>query len=166
MAARVFWIEGQWKGRLAIVPRPRGGDWLEDEISDWREAGIDIVVSFLMPDEVAEFALEAEEELCKAYGIRFISFAIPDRGVPESKATAVLVQDLEQALIDGKRVALHCRQSVGRSAILAASLLVAAGEEPHQAFERISLARGCKVPDTAEQEQWVAARVAGLSFSL
>jgi hypothetical protein len=57
MAARVFWIDGAWQGRLAIVPRPRGGDWLEDEIADWRDAGIDVVVSFLEPHEVAEFAL-------------------------------------------------------------------------------------------------------------
>jgi protein-tyrosine phosphatase len=119
-----------------------------------------------MPDEVAEFALEAEDELCKARGIRFISFAIPDRGVPTSKAVAALVQKLEQALKDGKNIALHCRQSVGRSALIAALLFVVAGEEPHHAFERISLVRGCKVPDTAEQEHWVAGRVGGLSFLL
>jgi protein-tyrosine phosphatase len=166
MAARVYWIEGPWKGRLAIVPRPRGEDWLKDEISDWHDAGIDIVVSFLMPDEVAEFALEAEDELCEAQGIRFISFAIPDRGVPASQAAAVLVEELEKALLDGKNVALHCRQSVGRSALIAALLFVVAGEEPHNAFKRISLVRGCKVPDTAEQEHWVAGRVGGLSFLL
>jgi protein-tyrosine phosphatase len=163
MAARVYWIEGPWEGRLAIVPRPRGGDWLKDEVSDWREAGIDSVVSFLTPDEVAEFDLEAEKELCEAHGIRFTSFAIPDRGVPASRAAATtLVHDLEQALADGEKIALHCRQSVGRSALIAAYLLVAGGEEPRRAFERISSARGVTVPETDEQEQWVIDRASAL----
>jgi protein-tyrosine phosphatase len=163
MAAQAYWIEGPERGRLAIVPRPRGGDWLEDEIADWREAGIDIVVSFLTPDEVAEFDLEAEKELSEAHGIRFISFPIPDRGVPASKvAAAALVQDLEKSLAAGEKLALHCRQSVGRSALIAAYLLVAEGEDPRRAFERISSARGVTVPDTAEQIQWVADRAAAL----
>jgi hypothetical protein len=32
MRAQLYWIEGPWAGHFAIVPRPRGGDWLEDEI--------------------------------------------------------------------------------------------------------------------------------------
>lgn len=157
MATRAYWIEGPWRGRLAIVPRPRGEDWLDGEVSGWRESGIDIVVSFLTPAEAQEFALENEGEVCKAHGIRFVSFPIPDQEVPVSKrAAVVLLHDLEQALVEGKAVALHCRQSVGRSATIAAALLVAAGQETRIAFEKIGETRGCKVPETAEQERWVA----------
>lgn len=38
-----FRIPGPWRGRLSIVARPRGGDWLDDEVSAWRRAGIGIV---------------------------------------------------------------------------------------------------------------------------
>jgi hypothetical protein len=31
--------------RLAIMPRPRAGDWLEDEAISWRRQGLDTVVS-------------------------------------------------------------------------------------------------------------------------
>jgi len=114
-------------------------------------------VSFLTPAEEAEFALENEGQVSEAQGMRFVSFPIPDQEVPESKtAASVLLHDLEQALVEGKTVAVHCRQSVGRSAMIAAALLVAAGEEPDVAFEKIGKARGCKVPETAEQERWVA----------
>jgi hypothetical protein len=34
-----FWIEAG-SLRLAIVPRPRGDDWLEDELRSMRKAGI------------------------------------------------------------------------------------------------------------------------------
>jgi protein-tyrosine phosphatase len=155
-AVRAYWIEGPWKGRLAIVPRPRGGDWLEDEIVDWGQLGINTVVSFLTPEEIAAFDLESEKALCEAHGIRFVSFPIEDRGVPASRAaTANLVNDLKQSLVKGDTVALHCRQSVGRSALVAACLLVASGVQPQKAFERISAARGCAVPETLEQERWM-----------
>lgn len=156
MPTQAYWIEGQWRGRLAIVPRPRGGDWLEDEVSDWHESGIDLVVSLLTPDEVAEFDLHAEAQWCEAFGIELVSFPIPDRGVPASPwAMTALVDKLDEALGAGKKIAVHCRQGVGRSALIAACLLIASGAEPHAAFERISVARGCSVPDTPEQERWV-----------
>ena len=34
-----FWIETGNAMRLAIVPRPRGGDWLEDEAISMKNAG-------------------------------------------------------------------------------------------------------------------------------
>jgi protein-tyrosine phosphatase len=158
MKAQVYWIEGPWTGRLAIVPRPRGGDWLEDEVQAWQPAGLDMVVSLLMPDEVADFDLGQEKAWCQARGIDFVAFPIPDRGVPSSwHATLALVHKLGQALAEGKRIAVHCRQGIGRSALLAACVLVAADEEPETAFEHISAARGCAVPEMTEQQAWVKA---------
>ena len=28
----VYWLDGPWLGRLAIVARPRGDEWLTDEL--------------------------------------------------------------------------------------------------------------------------------------
>jgi len=60
MYTELYWIEGPWPGRLAISARPRGGDWLEDEVKSWRRAGLDIIVSLLTPDE--EEALDLQRE--------------------------------------------------------------------------------------------------------
>ena len=164
MKAQVYWIEGPWTGRLAIVPRPRGGDWLEDEVQAWQHAGLDMVVSLLMPDEVADFDLGQEEAWCQAHSIQFVAFPIPDRGVPASRhATLALVHKLGQALTEGKHIAVHCRQGIGRSALLTACVLVAAGEEPETAFEHISAARGYAVPETTEQQAWAKACPVALS---
>jgi protein-tyrosine phosphatase len=138
------------------MPRPRGGDWLEDEVLAWRRAGVDVVVSALTPEEVAELNLTAQAELSRTNGIEYLSFAMADRGAPTSaKATVELVRHLEDRLSAGKRVGIHCRQGVGRSALLAACLLAAAGVDVRAAFERIGAARGCPVPDTPEQREWV-----------
>ncbi len=156
MGANVYWIEGPWSGRLAIVPRPRGGDWLEEEVRSWRDHGLDKMVSLLTPDEVTEFELDQEERWCRAHRIRFRSFAISDRGVPASvDGFTHLVQEIERALSAGKKIGLHCRQGIGRSALVAAVLLVSAGDAPETAWESIGKARGCPVPDTIEQRNWV-----------
>ena len=157
MRSDLYWIEGPWPERLAIMPRPRGGDWLEDEIASWQHLGIDAIVSALTREEIAELDLNQEKEQCEKAGIEFIDFPILDRGVPpSSKDTWELVHCLEQALSRGKKIAIHCRQGVGRAALLAACVLAASGVDLASAWARITAARGCSVPDTNEQREWVA----------
>ena len=157
MKATLYLIDGPGPGRLAILPRPRGGDWLEDDVRSWRASGLDVVVSCLTTDEITELDIAREPDLCQAFGVEYIGFPVEDRGVPKSfRDTAVLVRDLESRLAQGKTVAVHCRAGVGRSALLGACLLVLAGLDPQTAFDRIAAARGCPVPDTPEQQEWVA----------
>src|SRR4051812_29591248 len=151
MRAEIFWIEGVGRCRLAVMPRPRGGDWLEDEVRSLRASGVDVLVSLLTREEVEELDLADEAGCCAACGIEFLSFPITDRGVPASASGALgLVRRLAALLAGGKAVAIHCRQGVGRSALLAACVLASLGERPDSAFERIAGARGRPVPDTAE----------------
>lgn len=156
MKPEAYWVPGPWPGRLAILPRPRGGDWLPDEVRMWREAGLDVVTSLLTREEVAELELRDEEALAREQGLEFHAFPIADRGVPESRVqTAELVGVLEKALASGRNVAVHCRQGVGRSALIAVSVLAAAGLDPEQGFLSIENARGAPVPDTVAQREWV-----------
>jgi hypothetical protein len=164
MASDIHWIDLQGAGRLAIMARPRAGDWLEDEIAHWRAAGIDIVVSLLEPAEIAELGLGRESGLCQEHGIELISFPIRDRGVPPSaKEAAALARELTARIAAGKAVAVHCRAGIGRSSVIAACVMVSVGAEPRAAFDVIAASRGTKVPDTDEQRDWVAAFAAGLA---
>jgi protein-tyrosine phosphatase len=157
MGAKVFWITGPWQGRLGIVPRPRGAEWLDDETRAWREAGIDIVVSLLEPGEEAELALDGEPASSAASGLEFYSFPISDRGIPSSRDAVVqLVDHIVDALHAGKSIALHCRQGIGRSAIVAAAALISGGETAETAIKTIRRSRGLEVPDTRAQRQWIS----------
>ena len=51
-----FWIKIEGV-RLAIAPRPRGGDWLEDDVRLLQRAGVDVIVSALTPVEAEELGL-------------------------------------------------------------------------------------------------------------
>jgi protein-tyrosine phosphatase len=156
MQPEIYWIKSPWKGHLAVLPRPRGGEWLEDEIAGFRKAGVDVMVSALEKPEEAMLELTEESELCGANGIEFISFPITDGTAPVSeKNVEELARLLESRLESGKNVAIHCRAGIGRCATLAACVLILSGMNYQAAFERIGQARGCHVPDKKEQEEWV-----------
>jgi hypothetical protein len=158
MRPQIYWINLPKAGRLAIMARPRAGDWLDDEISGWRAQGIDIVISLLEQEEVIELGLQREAGLCRAQGMEFLSFPIADRGVPESLRDAVaLAQALSTKIDEGRAVAVHCRAGIGRSSLIAACALVCCGSDPAAAFQVIGEARGVSVPDTEGQRDWVMA---------
>jgi|SRR5437867_3612646 len=155
MQPEIYWIPSPWSGRLAVLPRPRGDDWLEDEFSEFRRMGVDVMVSALESREADELGLSREAWICQKKGIEFISFPIPDGGVPSSaKATLELARSLKARLEAGKNVAIHCRAGVGRCPTLAACVLLLAGMDVDAAFHRIQAARGARVPDMPEQKVW------------
>jgi protein-tyrosine phosphatase len=141
---------------LAIMPRPRAGDWLEDEIDQWQREGLNIVVSLLEPAEIAELEIGAEPSFCTSRGIEYLSFPIPDRGVPPSVAAFdTFLAPVVKRLRNGAVVGVHCRAGIGRAGLTAACILVRAGIPYPLAFPAISRARRVKVPDTEQQELWV-----------
>ena len=47
MTPDIYWIRAVEPLRLAIMPRPRGGEWLQDEVAGWARAEIQIVACLL-----------------------------------------------------------------------------------------------------------------------
>lgn len=155
MPSPLYWIDTSGMLRLAIMARPRAGDWLEDEIAHWRHSGVGIVVSLLEREEVEDLELQREASLCTESGIAFHSFPIPDRGLPDDAARTM--RFAAEVASTGRPMAIHCRAGIGRSSLMAAAVLVGGGMDPTTALERIAAARGLPVPDTEAQRDWVLA---------
>jgi protein-tyrosine phosphatase len=129
---------------------------LRDEIGNWQRAGIHIIVSLLTPEE--ERDLDLSLEACEAgkQGVEFCSLPILDRGVPESaEVVGEILKKTKTDLLDGKNVVVHCRQGIGRSALVAAALLMREGMGAETALQTIGTARGVRVPETDEQGIWI-----------
>ena len=157
LSVQIYWIKSESSPSLAIVPRPRGGDWLEDELLAMRREGIDVLISLLTPPEQDELGLSLEAAACEKAGIEYMNFAIPDRDVPVSRQSfGSFLSQVQHALKAGKRVGAHCRAGIGRSSLMIATLLCSQGVSSQDAFRQISEARGLTVPDTPEQVSWVA----------
>jgi protein-tyrosine phosphatase len=159
----IFWIalpEGAAPGaptpKLAIVLRPRGGQFLLSEIVKFKEAGIRILVSLMGAKEAVEFGLADEPAIAEELGLMFLPFPIPDGTVPRDLVSfRGFVQDLAERLKAGRAIGIHCQGSIGRSTVTAACTLIHLGWKPGAALAAIHEARGCMVPDTQEQEDWI-----------
>lgn len=148
---KLKWISGI-EHKLAIMPRPSG----VEELSQWREEGVDVVVSLLTFSEEVLLGLDEEVDMCRELNIEFLSLPIPDRGVSESmQGVSRLVELLCRQLGAGKAVVIHCRMGIGRSGMIAACVLVRLGLSTSEAFTLISAARGVQVPDIDDQRVWV-----------
>jgi protein-tyrosine phosphatase len=165
----IYWIDGPWPGKLGIAARPRGGDWLGDDLRRWKSDGAQTIVSLLEDTEESDLDLSCEEQEAEDNGLRVISCPIPDRGIPASeKQILSAVHAADDELSRGCSVVVHCRQGIGRSALFASALLIARGTDPEAALKRISDARGMKVPETQEQRDWIqrfAAKFSGAAAS-
>lgn len=158
MKSEIYWIKEEViaSGKLGTMARPRGNDWLEDEIKWLKTQDVHIVVSMLENSESYELGLQKEADLCKTHGIDFINFPIIDIHTPNNESQFVeLISSLNASIKKGKHVVAHCRMGIGRSSLVAAGVLIQNGLNADNVFSTISEYRKLKVPDTKEQEEWM-----------
>ena len=156
MQAEIYWVEAPEGRRIGVMPRPRAGDWLEDEIRSLHQQGLTALVCLLTDPELTELGLQDLEVVCAACSLTFLRFPIVDRSVPQDRAAAIaFVEALAAQTRQGEVLGIHCRMGLGRSAMIAAAVLAALGLTPDESFHRIAAARGLSVPDTREQRKWV-----------
>jgi hypothetical protein len=155
----IFAVEGPWPGRLAVITRPRAGHFLADDLRRLRREGFDVLVSALTPGEAARLWLEDAESACRQQGIEFLSYPIGNLQTPAPDGALSTWPVWCDRLRAGEGFAIHCWGGIGRSPLIAASLLALSGVAPAEAWRRVEAARGCQVPDTYEQRDWVAALV-------
>ena len=157
----MFWVAGPWQGRLGILPRPRGGDWLGDEMTAWRETGIDMVISLLEPDEEAQLVLEGEAAAAAAaestsgrFPFRTGGARVPTVGCgtrQRNPRCARRGKERGSPLSSGHRAfgADHQWCSCGRR------------QGSRLALKAIRESRGLEVPETEEQRRWLSDLASG-----
>lgn len=153
---RIYWIDILGRGKLGMMPRPKGDYWMESEIWKLKRAKVNTVVSLLEQRESLALGIQQEEKLCEKYGIHFINFPIKDRGTPEDTTSFFQLVDLiNDRLTNGENVVVHCRMGIGRTALVSAAILIKNGYPIENIFAFLSEKRTLSVPDTEEQKEWI-----------
>jgi protein-tyrosine phosphatase len=164
MSPDIYKIELIGSGSLSVMAKPVSGEWIEDEFSGIATWGIDRVVSLLESHEVIEVGLGDEKQLSEKYGMEFIHYPIPDRGLPASiQDYLAFTKRLYHEAAGGLNTVVHCRAGIGRTGIVAAGVLLYCGFEAKEAIKHISKLRGIEIPDTEEQINWVVKSYASMS---
>lgn len=135
-------------GTLALSPMPNGAG--QQTLLAWRP---DLVLTMT---EVAEMALAGIGNL----GIQLMSHRIvwrhlpvPDFGVPVALDWGAVRAQVLDVLATGGKVLVHCKGGCGRSGMMVLRLMIAAGESPDGALQRLRDLRPCAV-ETAAQLAW------------
>lgn len=141
-------------GSLSIGPMPES----ETDVDAIRRSGADVLVTVSTDRELASFGLAELGSLAKRRGMTWIHVPIEDFGIPDETAARLWRRaevDLLARLTAGERVHVHCRAGRGRSGMIAARLLAAAGMEPQAAIGAVRSVRPGAI-ETEPQEAWVA----------
>lgn len=154
MPTKIYWIHSfENNARIGIMPRPRGGDWLEDEIIHLKRQKVTVLVSLLESEEIRELELRNEEAICVKHEIKFLHFLIKDRSIPVNANE--FIRTLLGRISEGANIIIHCRMGIGRSSIMVGAVLVSKMYKADAILSHISELRGLKVPDTEEQVNWL-----------
>lgn len=156
MINKIYKIKGLCDDQFAIMPYPKGGDFLEQSVEEVMLLGYEIVVSMLTSEEQAELELLAEGEVFQNKGILYLNFPIRDEVADSDSEVVGFVDSLEQSHKKTNKMLFHCRGGVGRSSMMLSLLTARLGVEPETSFELITRSRGEQAPETEFQRQWVA----------
>lgn len=96
-----------------------------------------------------------DEALMARHGITFLHLPTDDTFALAEADLDAGVDFAVQHINAGQRVLIHCEHGIGRSALLALCVLVAQGEAPLGALERMKTARARISPSPHQFQGWV-----------
>ena len=151
MKTTPFVLDWPGAGRLAMMPRPAGFDWLADDMASLRGKGVDTLVCALTRPEQERLGLLREQEEAERAAITYVAFPVADFGVPAEEELLELSRRLAREVSEGRFVVAHCFGGIGRSGTIAGATLIQLGATADQAMEIMTTARGFSAPETDAQ---------------
>ncbi len=151
-------------GRLGLTLAPgkkadaSEGRWARDLETDLRrlreEYDTEVLVSLLERGEYSDLGIDELFQKAEEMGIEVLHLPIPNYGVPmdtEEGNYRPMIKDVVERLREGQTVVVHCRGGLGRSGLVAASVLVALGHPAEEAIRIVREAREGAI-ETPDQE--------------
>lgn len=149
----IYWIGAPKKIHLGLMGHPPGCEMLQPFVNDLVGLGIDCILSTLTSEENEALGLNGQSRALENCGIRFVSFAIKEKSVPESlDEIRTLVGQVKKQILSGDRYLIQSRSGTGRSAMIAACLLSDFKFSAKEAYGLIARSRGRPVPDNQTQK--------------
>jgi protein-tyrosine phosphatase len=123
------------------------------------EYGVGVLVSLMERDEYSDLQIPELFQKAEEQGMEVLYLPIPDYGVPnapEDDNYRPFIEDIASRIEGGETVIVHCRGGLGRSGMVAASVLVALGHSAEDALGTVREARkgAVETPDQEDRVRW------------
>ncbi len=150
-------------------PEGATGRWERDLSIDARELAekhhAHVLVSLVEDHELRALKIEGLAAACEARHIRVLRRPFPDQGVPSMELAKVTVTEVLDAAARGENVVIHCKGGLGRTGVIAACALVAAGVDPAMAMAAVRKARPETIENQAQEKFIEAFAKSGFRFA-
>ena len=121
----------QFNGQLIFTPCPgTKGPRPFEALQTLKDAGASALLTLMPTDELLQNEIDLLPEECQMLGIEWFHLPVEDDQAPGEAFKAAWEQHhprLQQLLIDGKTIAIHCKGGSGRTGLVAAQLLIESG---------------------------------------
>lgn len=157
---RVDWISHELisPGALGLTILPGRKDYsrsIDDDLNQLRIAEIDIIIPLITDDEFQHFGVDDLIEEYSENGFEVKRLPIMDQLVSSEQEMRNLITFIDEQIIAGKKIMVHCVGGLGRSGMAAASYLKYKGLSAEKAIEVIRDARGPRAVESKIQEEFV-----------
>ena len=156
-APRLVPVKYEGPGRLSLMERPQPRV-LARTLRKLHRHEVSTVVSALSHREAWHKPAAKTTEGDKRPDLEHIWWPIPAFAQPADADAATLLPMLGRRLLAGEHVVVARGRGVGRSAMIAAALLIEVGLSAEDAEKAVSAAEGSKVLDHGAQRAWVHQR--------
>lgn len=157
---RVDWLEGgPGPGKVGITLLPGRRDLgrdLERDLTALRGERVARIVCLVPVDELASYGVGDLMERYAARGLRVHHSPMMDQGISSLEQTRAAVRFIDDGVIAGENVVVHCAGGLGRSGMTAACWLVAHGLSATAAIDEVRRVRSPRAVETSVQADFVA----------
>ncbi len=139
------WSLSVQSGALLLTPCPgTQGVALSESLSQLKASGATAVITLMTEAELSHEGLQGFSSAVQAAGLDWFHLPVPDDDLPGADfdlAWHACGVELLQRLQSGDTLALHCKGGSGRTGLVAAKLMLAAGVTAEDAITAIQALR-------------------------
>lgn len=127
----------------------------EEDLKYIKSIGIDNVIPLITDDELHDFGVDNLMDQYKAFNFDVNRLPIKDQMAASNEEMNMLIDWIKTKLKDNEKVMIHCVGGLGRSGMVAASLLKSLGKSAEEAISNVRNSRSPRAVESIEQESFV-----------